>query len=338
MQFHITLPQTALALFISALSAFTAPVMAQDNLTIQTASGPVIGSQKEGVDSWLGLPYAAPPVAELRWQPPRPAASWTTPRKANALANRCPQNADLGGFAEAGGSEDCLYLNVYRPAGESKTGKKLPVFVWIHGGALQVGQGGDYNPDRIVSQEKSLVVTLNYRLGVLGFLAHPALDSEGHKSGNYGLMDQQAALRWVKQNISVFGGDPDNVTIAGESSGGNSVMAHIVAPESAGLFRHVIAMSGAGVMTRYPAFGAPRPLKVARETGVAFAKALGCKDNDAVCLRAAPVKQILDIQPAYALNEFIIDGQVLPMHPGDAFQAGKINPVTLINGSPRRYR
>ncbi|MEB6378996.1 carboxylesterase family protein [Leclercia adecarboxylata] len=301
---------------------------------IQTASGPVIGTEKEGVISWLGLPYAAPPVNQLRWQPPQAGASWTTPRKANKLASRCAQNADLGDFARAGGSEDCLYLNVYRPAAE-KVDKKLPVFVWIHGGALQVGQGGDYDPARLVTQGNAVVVTLNYRLGVFGFLSVPGLDSEGHQSGNYGLLDQQAALRWVQKNISAFGGDPSNVTIAGESSGGNSVMAHIVAPGSTGLFQHAVSMSGAAIISRYPAFGAPSPLNVAQQKGTEFARALGCDAEDSACLRAIPTQRILKMQTPYLQNQLIIDGSVIPMHPADAFKNGSINHVTLINGTTR---
>ncbi|WP_421446436.1 carboxylesterase/lipase family protein, partial [Agrobacterium tumefaciens] len=255
--------------------------------------------------------------------------------KANAFASSCAQNADLGDFARAGGNEDCLFLNVYRSAAHDGQREKLPVFVWIHGGALQVGQGGDYDPSKLVNEGKSLVVSINYRLGVFGFLAHPDLDTEGHAFANYGLLDQQAALRWVKQNISAFGGDPDNVTIAGESSGGNSVMAHIAAPKSAGLFQHAIAMSGAGVMTRHPAFGAPRPLDVARKAGTDFSKAVGCENSIATCLRALSTKEILDAQAPYILNEFVVDGEVLPRHPADAYRTGEINRVPLISGSTR---
>lgn len=331
LQLHNILPT-----FIASVCLLVAmPGKAEEELTVQTTTGPVTGMISHGINSWLGLPYAAPPVDALRWQPPQPIKSWTTPVKANALASSCAQNADLGEFASAGGSEDCLYLNVYRPADTGNNSKKLPVFVWIHGGALQVGQGGDYDPSKLVSQGKAVVVTLNYRLGVFGFLSTPALDAEGHDSGNYGLMDQQAALRWVQKNISAFGGDPTDVTISGESSGGNSVMAHIAAPGSAGLFQHVVAMSGSGIMSRHPAFGAPRPLDVAREAGIEFARAVGCDASDAACLRAVPTKRILDVQPAYALNEFIIDGKVLSVHPADAYKSGKINHVTLINGTTR---
>lgn len=331
--------KTVSTLIATVCLAMTLPAQAQaqaqGTLEVTTSAGPVSGTEINGISSWLGLPYAAPPVGKLRWQPPQPVVPWTTVLKANALAASCAQNADLGEFARAGGNEDCLYLNVYRPAEMHNSDKKLPVFVWIHGGGLQVGQGGDYDPSKLVKEGKSVVVTLNYRLGVFGFLSNPGLDSEGHEAGNYGLMDQQSALRWVKNNISAFGGDPSNVTIAGESSGGNSVMAHIAAPGSAGLFQHVVAMSGSGIMSRHPAFGAPRPLDVAREMGTKFARAVGCDAGDADCLRAVPTKRILDVQPAFALNEFIIDGKTLPVHPADAYKSGKINPVTLINGTTR---
>lgn len=302
--------------------------------SVSTASGAVAGTLHDGVEPWQGIPYAEPPAGALRWQPPQPVRNWTTPIKANALANSCAQNADLGVFARAGGTEDCLYLNVYRNPADTGT-RKLPVFVWIHGGALQVGQGGDYDPSKLAIEGHSVVVTLNYRLGVFGFLSHPALDAEGHDFANYGLMDQQAALHWVKRNIASFGGDPDNVTIAGESSGGNSVMAHIASPGSAGLFQHAVAMSGGGIMARHPAFGAPQPLNVARAVGQAFAKAVGCGNGDAACLRAVPTKRILDAQQPFALNEFVIDGRVVPIHPADAFREGMINQATLINGSTR---
>ncbi|MCU6684859.1 carboxylesterase family protein [Leclercia sp. H6W5] len=335
MKFLTTPLLTAVALIVSATSLFSASALANNATLRETASGPVIGTEKEGVISWLGLPYAAAPIKQLRWQPPHAVASWTTPRTANTLASQCAQNADLGDFARAGGSEDCLYLNVYRPAELKDTDKRQPVFVWIHGGALQVGQGGDYDPSRLVRQGQSIVVTLNYRLGTFGFLSVPGLDMEGHESGNYGLMDQQAALRWVQKNISAFGGDPSNVTIAGESSGGNSVMAHIAAPGSAGLFQHAISMSGAAIMSRYPAFGAPRPLSVAQKTGSDFAQALGCSPEDSACLRAVPTRRVLDVQGAYLHNQLIIDGRVIPVHPADAYMSGNINPVTLINGTMR---
>jgi para-nitrobenzyl esterase len=211
--------------------------------------------------------------------------------------------------------------------------KALPVFVWIHGGALRVGQGADYDPSKLADKGNVIVVSLNYRLGLFGFFAHPAIDHEGHPFANYGLMDQQAALRWVQRNISAFGGDPGDVTIAGESAGGISVMMQIVSPLAAGTFRNAIAMSGARLMARHPAFRAVKPVSVAEELGSRFSKAVGCSENNAACLRALPTKRILDAQSPYLLNEAIIDGIVIPMHPSDAFRTGQINRVTLVNGS-----
>lgn len=318
----------------SLLGLTVAICQAKEPLAITTASGSVVGISSGGIESWRGIPYAEPPVGQLRWQPPQPAKPWDTPLKANALASSCAQNADLGVFANAGGSEDCLYLNVYR-SDAADNHRKRPVFVWIHGGALQVGAAGDYNPEKLARRGNAVIVTINYRLGLFGFLAHSALDDENHHVANYGLMDQQAALHWVQKNIALFGGDASNVTIAGESSGGNSVMAHMVSPRSAGLFQHVIAMSGGGIMTRHPAFGAPLPLSVAREVGNAFAKEAGCETGGANCLRALSSKRILDIQAPFALNEFIIDGKLIPEHPSDAYRKGNINRATLVSGSTR---
>jgi para-nitrobenzyl esterase len=328
--------RTALAIVLVAASAVgLARAQEPTPLQVATATGPVTGVSLRGIESWLGIPYAEPPVGPLRWQPPQPASPWAVPLKANTVPSSCAQNADLGPFARAGGNEDCLYLNVYRSAEAARSGERLPVFVWVHGGALQVGQGADYDPSKLAATGKAVVVTLNYRLGLFGFFSHPAIDREGHPFANYGLMDQQAALRWVQQNIAAFGGDPANVTIAGESSGGNSVMLQIVSPLAAGTFQHAVAMSGAGVMTRHPAFGAPRPLPVAEELGVGFAKDVGCETDTANCLRALSTKRILDAQTPYLLNEAIIDGNVIPMHPSDAYRTGQINRVTLVNGSTR---
>ncbi|HJY85201.1 MAG TPA: carboxylesterase family protein, partial [Candidatus Acidoferrales bacterium] len=201
---------------------------------VETGDGRVRGVTSGGVDRFLGIPYAAPPIEDLRWLPPQPHGRWRGVRDATAFANHCPQAASPFGLPSV--TEDCLYLNVFRPArhgeddGEEDEGghegheRRRPVMVWIHGGALLVGESDDYDPVRLV-QRGVVVVTINYRLGVLGFLAHPALTEESpdHASGNYGLMDQQAALHWVRRNIASFGGDPRRVTIFGESAGGLSV-------------------------------------------------------------------------------------------------------------------
>ena len=191
---------------------------------------------------FAGIPYAAPPVGPLRWQPTRNrAAPWPGVRDATGFGPRCMQ--DLGGDLELGRQtdEDCLSLNVWTPRADSQ--QPRPVMVWIHGGAFINGSGGIYDARRLAARGDIVVVTINYRLGALGFLAHPALGAPG-QVGNYGLADQQAALRWVRDNIAAFGGDPGKVTIAGESAGGMSVCDHLVAPGSRGLFRAAIIQSG----------------------------------------------------------------------------------------------
>lgn len=289
--------------------------------------------------AWRGIPYAAAPVGELRWRAPQRPKPWTTPRDASAYGNFCSQNADLGVFGQAGGSEDCLNLNVFVGKQAAQSGQKLPVFVWIHGGSLWVGAARDYDPSWLAIQGKAVVVTLNYRLGLLGFFAHPALRAEDSAPANYGFMDQQLALDWVQRNIAAFGGDPENVTISGESSGGGSVLAHMVAPGSAGKFQHAVAMSGAAVALRFPAFGAPKPLEWAERQGQAFAQATGCNLQDetatAACLRRLPAKTVLASQQPYLLNQLVLDGKVMPMHPGEAFRSGQFTHATFINGTTR---
>src|SRR5690625_2784246 len=178
-------------------------------LVVQTGKGKVKGVQKGTMRAFLGIPYAAPPVGNLRWKPPHPARPWTDTLDASHFANHCPQIDSP--FGQASITEDCLYLNVFTPRDEGT----YPVMVWIHGGAMTYGESGDYNPAPLVDRGV-IVVTLNYRLGMLGFLALPGLTQEApanRDSGNYALMDQQAALQWVQKNIKAFGGNPDNVTI-----------------------------------------------------------------------------------------------------------------------------
>ena len=170
-----------------------------------TTDGPVLGLRENGVTKFLGIPYAKPPVGALRWMPPQPVAKWTGVRRAYKFGPTCAQVTTLGPFAGPPNSnEDCLYLNVFT----QDTKAKLPVLVWIHGGGYFDGASNDYDPTKLVTKGKLVVVTLNYRLNLFGFMAHPALNAEGHAAGNYGLMDMQAALRWVQRNIAAFGGDP----------------------------------------------------------------------------------------------------------------------------------
>lgn len=309
----------------------------QPSPVVVTKSGPVQGVDDGQMLAWLGIPFAAPPVGKLRWMPPEPPAPWTKTRMAARPGNACAQGAGLGFFATPGGSEDCLYLNVYvdqQAMNRAKAaGEKLPVFVWIHGGGLFVGQADDNNPRALVKDGKAIVVTTNYRLGVFGFFAHPAIDAEGHMKANYGSMDQTFALRWVQQNIAAFGGDPSNVTISGESAGGNSVLFQMLTPYAKGLFQNVVEMSGATVMLKEGYFGGTPTLKTAQTIGEGFAKSVGC--SDAKCLRKLSTATILAHQDAYLLLKTVIDGDYLPDTPEALFRSGKFNRARLVSGNTR---
>jgi para-nitrobenzyl esterase len=237
-----------------------------------------------------GVPYAAPPVGSLRWQPPRPAGRWPGLLDASKPGPQCVQ--DTGPDPRVGKpiSENCLTLNVWAPVGGRVD--KLPVMVWIHGGGFVNGSGDIYHARSLVAKGHIIVVTFNYRLGALGFLAHPSLGSTGDV-GNYGLADQQAALRWVRDNIAAFGGDPTKVTIAGESAGGMSVCDHLVAPGSAGLFRAAIIQSAPCQATV--------ALPAAHHTSQAYAASVGCADPAAAaeCLAGLPATA-LQRPPWYA--------------------------------------
>ena len=301
---------------------------------VHTESGPIAGTIQNGVRVYLGIPYAAPPVGLLRWQPPQPPAPWKSTRSAVQFGNTCPQNNTLGAFAAPSNTEDCLYLNVYTGRDGDDRGRKRPVMFWIHGGGLFDGESNDYDGSKLVRDGKTVVVTINYRLGALGFFAHPSLDEPGHKIANYGLMDQQFALQWVRRNISAFGGDPDNVTIFGESAGGASVIANLASPPAKGLFHHAISESGGYAVTAYPAQGAAFPLSAAEKEGTQFAAAAGCGDQSATCLRGLSVAQILSVQAPY-LTGLIIDGSILTQSFKSAFTSGQFNHVPFINGSNR---
>jgi para-nitrobenzyl esterase len=309
----------------------------------KTDRGRVQGVETPTLTKYLGIPYAAPPVGDLRWRPPQPPARWKGVLDASQFGNHCPQPASP--FGRPSTTEDCLYLNVFTPNGHKgprsdrgKNGqgngkgheKHLPVMVWIHGGALAVGESDDYDPTKLV-EKGTVVVTLNYRLGTLGFLANPALSAEsGYQgSGDYGLMDQQAALRWVKRNIARFGGDPGNVTIFGESAGGLSVHAHLVSPLSAGLFERGIAQSGAYALD-IPS------LASAEGQGTTFAQSYGCTDlaTETACLRAISVPNILATQPTTTGSVLPnVDGRVLPQSIKAALDSGQFNRVPVVEGT-----
>ncbi|MCW2929330.1 MAG: carboxylesterase family protein [Actinomycetia bacterium] len=288
---------------------------------IRTADGWVQGKTAGATAEYLGIPYAAPPVGALRWQPPHPAASWHGIRAATSLAPHCPQPASPFGVAST--SEDCLYLNVFAPAGARD--RNLPVMVWIHGGALVVGESDDYNPAALV-RDGVIVVTINYRLGALGFLADSALaKTPGGPSGNYGLMDQQAALRWVQRNIRGFGGDPRDVTLFGESAGGLSTLSQLVSPGARGLFQRAIVESGTYALGQ-------QSLASAESAGAAFAAKVGCSTDTAACLRSLPVSTVLanEDSAGYQPN---VDGTVLPQSIGTALASGQFSHVPVIIGT-----
>jgi len=288
---------------------------------VATADGAVRGQAVAAGEEFLGIPYAAPPVGALRWRPPRPAAPWHGTRAATAYAPHCPQPS--GAFGRASTSEDCLYLNVFAPAGAR--GKHLPVMVWVHGGSLRTGESDDYNPAGLV-RDGVVVVTINYRLGALGFLADAALASRpGGPAGNYGLMDQQAALRWVQRNIGGFGGNPGEVTLFGESAGGLSTLAQLISPGARGLFQRAIVESGTYELTE-------QSLATAESAGDAFAAKVGCTSDTAACLRRLPVSTILADQNPVGYTPDL-DGSVLTQSIKTALASGQFNRMPVIIGT-----
>ncbi|WP_395312175.1 carboxylesterase/lipase family protein [Mycobacterium sp. AMU20-3851] len=301
-----------------------------DPSVVNTTLGLVQGVATLDKRHFAGIPYAAPPVGPLRWQPPQPAVPWTGVRDATKVGPRCVQ--DEGGDVEMGRQtdEDCLTLNVWTPP---PTGEARPVMVWLHGGAFINGNGAMYDSRWFVDRGDIIVVTVNYRLGALGFLAHPALGPPG-SVGNYGLADQQAALRWVHENIAAFGGDPDKVTIAGESAGGMSVCDHLVAPESRGLFRAAIIQSAP--------CQAQLALPEAERISEAYARDVGCGDpaTVAACLRALPEYKLRNPVWYDRIGEDTLSGPVhgttvLPEDPMVALREGRGADVPVLIGSNR---
>ncbi|MDZ4264863.1 MAG: carboxylesterase family protein, partial [Mycobacterium sp.] len=293
------------------------------------------GVVADGHRLFAGIPYAAPPVGPLRWQPPEPASTWGGVRDATRFGPRCPQ--PLEGDIELGRQtdEDCLNLHVWTPAVGSDSGEAAlrPVMVWIHGGSFVTGTAAAYDAHRLVARGDIVVVTINYRLGALGFLAHPALGPAG-AVGNYGLADQQAALRWVRDNIEAFGGDPGRVTVAGESAGGMSVCDHLVAPDSQGLFGAAIIQSGP--------CQAQLALPAAERISIDYARDAGCGDPAvaAECLRALPVNELREPVRYFRIGDDALSGPVtgttvLPQDPMTVFADGGAARVPVAIGSNR---
>ena len=323
----------AAALF-AGLAACAAGAFAQSDPTVVAApAGSVRGRAEGDILAFKGIPYAAPPVGDYRWRPPLAAQPWQGVRDAGAYGPACiqptPGPPNIYSDSLGATSEDCLSLNVWSPS----TAGKAPVIVWIHGGALVTGSSKEklYDGARLAS-EGAVVVSINYRLGVLGFLAHPDLSAESPAgiSGNYGLMDQIQALRWVQQNIAAFGGDPDNVTIAGESAGGLSVMYLLASPYARGLFHKAIAQSAYMISTpelKTARFGAPS----AEDAGATLARRL-----QAPSLRALRSMDPQAITDQAAMNGFAtfgtVDGKLFPGQLVDVFERGQQAPVPILAG------
>jgi para-nitrobenzyl esterase len=300
------------------------------SLSIESGALAVPEPDAGGVRAYKGIPYAAPPLGPLRWRSPQPVAVWGGVRPTHAFGPNSLQGVvwdDIDPYA-AGVSEDCLYLNVWT-SGAPGDGARLPIMVWIHGGGFVAGSGAEPRYDGAhLAACGVIVVTLNHRLNALGFLAHPELtvESEHRASGNYGMLDLVAALRWVKRNIAPFGGDPDKVTIAGESAGSEAVSALMASPLAKGLFARVIGESGA--MFASPT-RAPAPLARAEAAGLDFMRKVGA--NSLAELRAAPADAILAAAPGLGFRP-IVDGWFLPRSPAEIFAAVEQLDAPLMAG------
>jgi para-nitrobenzyl esterase len=314
---------------VTALLASAASVWGAEH--VKTANGVVEGvTETSGIRAFRGIPFAAPPVGDLRWKPPQPVKDWDGVRKTDRFGPRAMQRPIFGdmNFRSEGMSEDCLYLNVWTPA---KSGdERLPVLVYFYGGGFMAGDGSEPRYDGESMAKKGLVaVTVNYRLGVFGFFAHPELTKESmhHASGNYGLLDQNAALVWVRRNIAAFGGDANKVTIAGESAGSISVSAQMASPLSKDLIAGAIGESGSLLGTLPPV-----PLSQAEESGTKFAAKLEAKTL--ADLRAVPAAKLLGAAAGERFGRFalVIDGWSLTKQPAQVFAAGEQAKVPLLVG------
>jgi para-nitrobenzyl esterase len=317
-------------------------------LEVNTSKGRVRGTVTAGTRQFLGIPYAAPPVGDKRWKAPEPPAAWTETKEATSYGAICTQLTPNNSSFEAASGEDCLSLNVWVP--EVAPSEPLPVMVWIHGGAYIFGSGGPpYNGETLVREGNVIVVTMNYRMGELGFLVHPAITAEARAANaptaNFGLLDQRLAMQWVRDNIAAFGGDRNNVTIFGESAGANSICLHLISEGSRGLFDRAIVESG---LCMKPLF----TLAEAEVAGERYATRIGCTDPAQVlsCLRQQSARAAIELRvrtsdrPSAPGGLFyqdlsttesivpVIDGVVLREQPEQAFAAGRFNRVPILHG------
>lgn len=297
---------------------------------VKITNGVLEGTYESGIRVFRGVPFAAAPVGNLRWKEPQPVQNWSGVRKADKFGPRAMQRAVFGdmGFRSNGMSEDCLYLNVWTPATSST--QKLPVLVYFYGGGLIAGDGSEWRYDgESMARRGIIAITVNYRLTVFGFFSHPELTKESphHASGNYGFMDQTAALQWVQQNIAAFGGDPKRVTIAGESAGSYSVSAQMASPLSKNLIAAAIGESGSLLNT-----AAPQSLSDAEQNGVKFATSVGA--SSLAALRAMPANELLEATARQGTPRFgaVVDGYFFPKSPLKIYVAGEQAHVPLLVG------
>jgi para-nitrobenzyl esterase len=299
--------------------ALASAVQAEPKVKVE--GGVLVGAQTDRARIFRNVPYAAPPVGDLRWAPPRRPTAWSGERDATANGPSCPQKMNADGTPNEGSangpvSEDCLQLNVFAPL----DARKAPVMVWLHGGGHKTGAGWIYDGQNF-ARDGVVLVAINYRLGPLGYFAHPALGKD--QAGNYGLMDQVAALQWVKRNIAEFGGDPGNVTVFGESAGGSSTLAILATPSAKGLFHKAAVQSGGG-------WNKPLTLSAKEAEGGALAAKLGA--SNLAELRALPAQAIAEAGAEADYGPFS-DGRVLKETPAQAFTAGREADVPLIVGA-----
>jgi para-nitrobenzyl esterase len=314
------------AVILSAAAWLIAAGAAQAQATVKVETGVLAGEAADKANIFRNIPFAAAPVGKLRWAPPQAAASWTGARDATRAGPSCPQPMNADDTPNTGGangpvSEDCLQLNVFAP----KAAKGAPVMVWIHGGSHRTGAGWIYDGSNF-ARDGVVLVAINYRLGALGYFAHPALTKAAgaQPTGNFGLMDQVAALEWVKRNIAAFGGDPKNVTVFGESAGGMSTLALLATPKAKGLYQKAIVQSGGGW---FP----PTSLAAKEQEGAsALAKAGVAATATADELRAIPVETLVPIGGNYGP---FIDGKLMTESASQALARGRLNDVPLIIGS-----
>ncbi|MFD9723765.1 carboxylesterase/lipase family protein [Streptomyces sp. NPDC059072] len=298
---------------------------------VTLAQGALRGQGADGAEEFLGVPYAAPPVGAARLRAPQPAPGWRGVREAVRQAPACVQFSPFGLRDPQAVSEDCLYLDVYRPRG-ARPGARLPVVFWMHGGAYSQGTGTQFGGRTMADLTQSVVVSINYRLGQLGYLELPELAAEnGFRSGSFGLMDQLAALRWTRENIAAFGGNPGSVTLSGQSAGSGSVCALLATPSAAGLFHRAVLQSGPCTLLRTP--DGARAEAEAR----AFAGKAGCADRAAVvaCLRSAPASALTGAAGTLPTSGPASGDGLLPVDPAAAIGSGAWNKVPVLIGSTR---